>query len=98
MTSMDEQETTVTGSRADDYVQIYSTNTVHLKKLRAHPHVVEKSAAPEGSEDDWGSFIVPTAVFDPLMGFRRAPRTLTDDQRKAQAERMQKARAARGKA
>ncbi len=90
MTAMEEQETTVSACRSDDTVLIYTTNTVHLKKLRSNIHAVETSGG-----EDWGCFSVPTSLYDPLTGFHRTPRVLSEEQRAAQRERMAKARAAK---
>jgi hypothetical protein len=92
MTAMDEQETTVTACRADDVVQIYTTDTRHLKKLRRHPNVVEKAGTEE-----YGFFLVPLAFFDPLTGFKRAKRERTEEEKQRARERMAKARAAKAK-
>jgi hypothetical protein len=92
MTSMEEQETTVSWCRADDTVSIYTTNTVHLRHLRAEDRVVELAGG-----EDWGNFRVPASQFDPLRGFIRQRKPWTDEQKRAASERMAKAREARSK-
>jgi hypothetical protein len=87
MNTLIEQETTVAAGRADAVVYVYSTVPKHLRKLRGDKRVTEV----EGG-DGWGRFEIPADQFDPLRGFKRATRQLTDEQRKAVAERFRKAR------
>lgn len=89
MTSLDEQETTVTWCRANDVIYIYTSNVVHLRALRKRTDIEEVMGG-----DDWGDFRVSTEVYDPLKGFKRK-RTLTDEQRAAAGERLRKAREAK---
>jgi hypothetical protein len=89
---MEEQETTVCAGRSDDEVWIYTSNSVHLKKLRADSRVAEVRGG-----DDWGQFHVPSSVFDPLTGFKRQRRSMTEAERLAAAERLAVARTKRGK-
>jgi len=90
MTSMDEQETTVSAGRTDGNVQIYTTNSVHLKKLRARADVTEQAG-----DETYGFFLVPSAIFDPLTGFHRAPVARTPEESEKLKERMRKAREAK---
>ena len=90
MTSKAEQETTVTHDKAYGKVYIYTTNPVHLRKLLKDPRVRVKFHG-----DDYGEFETTDDVFDPLLGFKRKPRTLTPEQRQAAGERLRKARAAK---
>jgi hypothetical protein len=87
MSTLIEQETTVAAGRADDVVYVYSTVPKHLRKLRSDKRVTEL----EG-DADWGRFEIPADQFDPLRGFKRASRQLTDEQRLAVAERFRLAR------
>lgn len=89
MTSLDEQETTVTGCRADGFIYIYTSNLVHLRALRKREDITEVAG-----EEDWGEFRASTDVYDPLKGFKRK-RALTDEQREAARERMRVARESR---
>ncbi len=90
MTSKAEQETTVTHDRAYGKVYIYTTNPVHLRKLLKDPRVVVKRRGA-----DFAQFETTDDVFDPLLGFKRKPRTLTPEQREAAGERLRKARGAK---
>lgn len=88
---MHEQETTVSAGRTDEYVQIWTSNIVHLRALRKDSRVKEVY----GSEE-YGQFEVSAEVYDPIKGFKRASRKMTEEQRAAASERLAKARAARG--
>lgn len=89
MTARAEQETTVTSGRDDENVMIWSNNPVHVRRLRKDARVTQT----EG-DDLSGHFLVPREQFDPLKGFRRARRPLTEEQRAAAAERLRLAREA----
>lgn len=87
MVALDEQETTVSGYRNDGVVHVYTSNLVHLRRLRKDARVAELAGG-----DDWGRFTIPSDLFDPLKGFKRAGRKLTDEQRAAAGERLRAAR------
>lgn len=87
MTARDEQETTVTAGRDESVVRIWSNNVPHVRKLRKNPRVTQTS----GDEFE-GFFEVDTTDYDPLIGFRRKGRAMTDEQRAAAAERLANAR------
>lgn len=89
--AMDEQETTVVAGRTDSYVEIYTTNTVHLKKLRADSRVAEIKG-----EEDWATFRIPSGMYDPISGFKRQRRQMSEEERAAAADNLAKARAKRG--
>lgn len=88
MTARAEQETTVSAGRDENVVRIWSNNPVHVRRLRKDPRAVQTDGDEFG-----GHFEIPAAAFDPLRGFRRAPRVMTDEQRAAAAERLARARA-----
>jgi hypothetical protein len=90
---MEEQETTINVARTGDTVQIYTNNIVHLRKLRADDRVAEVKGG-----EDWGSFSVPASLYDPLSGFKRQRRRMTEEEREAATKRLADARAKRGKA
>ena len=92
MTSREEQETHVSAPKVGGVTYFYTTDPVHLRKLRKDPRVTERSGG-----EDWGNFAIPSDQYDPLKGFKRAPRRLTDEQRAAAADRLAAARAQRGK-
>lgn len=87
MTSRAEQETTVAAGRDEPVVFIWSNNPVHVRRLRKDPRVTQVSG-----DDLSGDFRIPSHLFDPLKGFKRTGRKLTDEQREAAAERLRKAR------
>lgn len=86
MTSLDEQETTVTQLR-NQQTLIYTANPVHLRRLRADERATEVRGGA-----DWGEFTIPNAAFDPLKGFKRKSKPMTEEQRAAVGERLKKAR------
>lgn len=86
MAQMVEQETTVTQIRNGETL-IYTSNPVHLRALRKNPRAVERAGG-----EDWGQFTVAAGIFNPIKGFKRATKQLTDEQRSAMAERLQAAR------
>lgn len=88
MTARSEQETTVTSGRDETLVYIWSNNPVHVRRLRKDSRVTQIDGDEFG-----GHFTVPAASFDPLKGFRRAPRVMTPEQRQAAADRLRAARA-----
>lgn len=90
MATLDEQETTVTAVRNGSAVYVYTANPVHLRRLRKDDRATEVSGG-----DDWGNFTIPSSSFDPIKGFKRARRPLTDEQREAASERLRAAREAR---
>ena len=87
MTARDEQETTVTAGRDETVVRIWSNHLPHVRKLRKDKRVTQISG-----DDTGGHFEVPTTDYDPLIGFRRKGRKLTDEQRAAAAARLATAR------
>jgi hypothetical protein len=90
MASRIEQETTVTAIRAEGLVYIYTANPVHLRRLRKDDRATEVAGG-----DDWGRFTLPASAFDPLKGFKRKGRVMTEDEKAAAGERLAAARAAR---
>lgn len=90
MTARDEQETTVTVGRDDELVHIYTSNTVHLRKLRKEPRATEIRGGEE-----WGQFTVPADQFNPISGFKRRG-SMTEEQRQAASARLRAAREEQG--
>lgn len=89
-----EQETTVTLGRDDEYVRIWTNNPVHARKLDADPRV-QKLTSVQGETGEWGGdYRIAATDFDPLKGFRRR-HTMTDEQKRAAADRLAKARQAK---
>lgn len=93
MATRAEQETTVTAGRDDAHVMVYTSNPVHLRRLRNDSRAVEV----DGGED-WARFRIPSELFDPLKGFRRKGRVMSEEERKAAAARLAAARLAAARA
>ena len=89
MASRSEQETTVTVGRDDEWVQIWTNNPVHARKLDQDPRATKTAS---NDEDFGGHYRVKASDFDPLKGFRRKGRELTEEQRAAAAARLAQAR------
>ena len=91
MTARAEQETTVSAGRDETLVYIWSNNPVHVRRLQKDGRVTQIDG-----DDMGGHFTIPREHFDPLRGFRRAKRVMTDEQREAAASRLRAAREAKG--
>lgn len=90
MTARAEQETTVSAGRDESVVRIWSNNPVHVRRLRKDPRATQLDG-----DDMGGHFTIPADQFDPLKGFKRARRAMTEEQRAAAAERLSNARKAK---
>ena len=89
MTARAEQETTVTVGRDDEFVQVWTNNPVHARKLE------RKGFYPvEPSSGVGGFYRIPADRFDPIRGVKPPRRVLTADQRQAAADRMRALRGA----
>ncbi len=89
MTSLDEQETTVTQLRNQETL-IYTANPVHLRRLRK-----ESRAREVRGGDEWGEFIIANSDFDPLKGFKRKSTPMSDERKAELALRLETARNAK---
>lgn len=87
----DEQETTISWMRDDVRVNIYTSNRVHLERLRKLASNRDYVEEVRGGTT-WGEFHVSADSFK-LFSAIRAKRTLTEEQRSAAASRLAKARA-----
>ena len=85
-----EQETTVSGGRDDDVVHIYTSNVVHLRKLRKDARFTEIHG-----DEEQGFFTVRVDLFDPIRGLRRKRAPMTEEQRAEASARLAAARKAR---
>lgn len=107
MAAREEQETSITQGRMDDYVEIWSNNVVDVRKLEKEPRAKRikptwgESAQKEhellGVWIDEGhgvTYRVSNEDFNPLGGFRRK-RVMTDEQKAAAGERLRAAREAK---
>lgn len=86
MPTIEEQETTVSQYRNGE-TYIYTTNPVHLRKLRKDPRATEIQGG-----DDWARFTVPAGIFDPTKGFKTTRKPMTPEQRQNASERLTAAR------
>lgn len=98
MPAREEQETTVTFGRVDDYVSIWTNNIVDIRKLEKEARaerVKPEALTEEHIEGGWGvDYRVKAEDFNILGGFRRK-RVMTDEQKAAAGERLRKAREAK---
>ena len=93
MSARDEQETTVTAGRADEWIYIWTNNPIHARRLDKDPRAIKETGGGVHGEFG-GHYKIRATDFDPLKGFRRAKRVMSEEQRAAAAERLRKARAA----
>lgn len=98
MPAREEQETTITFGRIDDYVSIWTNNVVDIRKLEKEDRAERVKPAvltEEHIEVGWGvDYRVKAEDFHILGGFRRK-RTMTDEQRAEAGERLRRAREAK---
>ena len=89
----DEQETTISFMRDDTLISIYTSNRPHLERLRklANAHSSQGYVKEVRGGDTWGDFTVSAENFR-LFSAIRAKRTLTPEQREANAARLAAAR------
>lgn len=85
MATMHEQETTVTSTRGDDYVYIYTANPWHIAKLDKDDRATVTSRSTD-PEEPWANYRVATQHWNPLGGFKRR---LSDEQRAEMSRRAQ---------
>lgn len=88
-----EQETTVIGNRMDDFVQIYSANPAHLRKMRNDDRFTEIQTDPDGES---ASFSISVKDFNPMTGLRRRRKEMSPEKRAALAAQMASMRESRG--
>ena len=90
MTARNEQETTVTAGRDDEWVHIWTNNPVHARRLDNDP----RAELTIPGDEFGGQYRIRATDFDPLKGFRRKSKPMTEDQRAAAAARLNEARKA----
>ncbi|QDH48032.1 hypothetical protein SEA_PHILLYPHILLY_25 [Microbacterium phage PhillyPhilly] len=102
MAGRDEQETSITAGRLDDYVEIWSNNTVDVRALEKESRAKRVSPSDIATMDElvehleagFGvTYRVSTEDFHPLKGFRRKRKPLTDEQKAAVTARLAAGRA-----
>lgn len=102
MAGRDEQETSVTHARLDDYVEIWSNNVVDVRKLEKESRA--KRTSPEGDvtveelaehlEAGFGvTYQISTDDFTPLGGFRRKRAPMTEEEKAVLSARLAAGRA-----
>ena len=94
MASLEEQETIITQSRADDYVSIYTSNShdiTFFKKDNRYT-LVKEWFDPENGEVEAAEFRLHKDKAN-IRKITKSTRNLTEEQRKASIERLQRARA-----
>lgn len=90
MTAKEEQETVVGRGRLDTEVNIWTSNTVDLARLRKLCSLHDFVREVKGGAD-WGEFVVKAENFNVLRGIR-AKRVLSEAARAASAANIEKAR------
>lgn len=102
MAGRDEQETSVSKGRLDDYVEIWTNNVVDVRTLEKEARA--KRVSPVWDFDDAGqlaewleegfgvTYRVSSEDFHPLKGFRRKSKPLTDEQKADLAARLRSSR------
>jgi hypothetical protein len=88
-----ERETTVTTTDADDLVIIESTRPRHISAMRRNPRFTEIESGRWGATE-WARFSIPDDMWNPATGAKRRI-TMTDEQKRANTERLRAARARR---
>lgn len=89
MSTLQEQETTITTSRGDEFVRIYTANPFHIARLDKDDRAEFVSGIRTG-EDPYANYRVHASHWNPLGGFKRR---MSDEQRQKNAERLAKYRA-----
>lgn len=102
MAGRDEQETTVSQGRLDNYVDVWSNNTVDVRALEKEPRakrilpdpdLVDTDGLTAYLEEGFGAtYRISTEDFSPLKGFRRKRKPMTEEEKAALGERLRKGR------
>ena len=85
---LEEQETIVTGTNAQDTLEIYSSIRRHITAMRKHPTFTEVESGFEDASE-WARFRIPLADWNPATGGRRR-REMTEEQRAELSARARK--------
>lgn len=80
----------MTWLRSEDVVRIYTSNPVEARRLRKEDRVTQVKG-----DETWGEFTAPITAFHPIKGFKRKKAPLTEEQRKALADRLANSRKAK---
>ena len=89
--TLEEQETTVTFNRAEKIVRIYTSIPHHIRKLSKDERVTVEREHTFNGEVEAVFASVPADQFN-MLTFKRKSKPLTDEQRKALADRLKRAR------
>lgn len=84
MATLEEQETTVTQIR-NGGTSIYTANPVHIRKLEKEPRAVRVRVWMEDGKIDAAQYEIEAGQFDPVKGFKRATKPLSDEERAKRA-------------
>ena len=76
-----ERETTISGTEADDTLQVWSCRRRHITAMRKHPAFTEtETGTIPGTTTEYARFTIADADWNPASGGRRR-REMTDEQR-----------------
>lgn len=85
-----ERETVINASDGDDVIRIWTAQRRFITRLQRNPRVKQVGSG-EHDGTPYYVFEVPASEWNPVSGVKRASR-LTDEQKKATAERLRQAR------
>lgn len=89
---MEEQETTVTQLRSGD-TQVYTANPIHIrafsKKVEEGRASVTRSWTVDGVVDAV-QFVIPKGEYDPVTGFKKRVKPLSEEERTRRAAAFRK--------
>lgn len=92
--SREEQETTVSVTRADEFVHIWTAIPAHINRLKKNTSfTLLRESTTKG--EIWASFSIPATNWNPASGAKRK-RNLSEEQKAESAARLKKARESRG--
>lgn len=75
----------------DKTEMVQSATKAEITKLEENEYAVNIRSAIKGG-DDWGEFVIAAGAFDPLKGFKAKRKPLSEEQKRAVAERLAAAR------
>lgn len=86
-----ERETIVSIDDMDRVARIWTARRKDITRLRKHSGAKEKRSGFHGSTE-WAEFEIPADQWNPASGIKRKRRKLSDEEKRAVAERLRKAR------
>lgn len=85
-----ERETTVTGTEADDMLQVWSCRRRHITAMRKHPAFTEvETGTIPGTTTEYAKFTIADSDWNPASGGRRK-REISDKRRAELSARARK--------